>query len=64
MDGGVRHFQAKLVKYQHLHIIEICVSIPTKLRTVINTQYSSRMVQTPHSKSKMADGHHFENVEK
>jgi len=29
--GGVnRHFQAKLIKHQHLHIIETTASIPMK----------------------------------
>ena len=45
--GVNRHFQAKLVKYQLLHIIEITASIPTKLYTVKNTiKYSSWVVQT------------------
>jgi len=29
--GVKRHFQAKVFKYQHLHIIETTASIPTKL---------------------------------
>jgi len=34
--GGVyRHFQAKLIKYQHLHIIKTTASIPTKVCTAI-----------------------------
>ena len=46
--GGVnRHFQAILVKYQHLHIIESAESITTKFCTVTDaTKYSSWMVQT------------------
>jgi len=36
--GGVnRRFRAKLVKYQHLHIIEATASIPTKFCTSIKT---------------------------
>ena len=31
------HFQAKLVKYKQLHIIETTALIPTKFCTVINT---------------------------
>jgi len=45
--GVNRHFQAKHVKYQHLHIIETTASIPTKFCRVISiTKYSSWVVQT------------------
>jgi len=42
-----RHLQVKLVKYQHLRVIETTVSIPTKFYTVLNTtKYSLWAVQT------------------
>jgi len=41
--GGVnRHFQAKLSKYYHLHIIETTASIPNKFCTTVKTtKYTS-----------------------
>jgi len=55
MWDASRHVEAKLIKYQHLHIIETTVSIPTKFCTLINTaKYSSWVVQ--------ADGRHFEKL--
>jgi len=35
--GVNRHFPAKLIKYQHLHIIKTTAQIPTKFCTVIKT---------------------------
>jgi len=52
-----RHFQAKVVKYQHLHIMETAASIPTKFGTVINIT-KSWVVEHAHNNSKTAD--HFE----
>ena len=63
-----RHFQAKLVKYQHFNIIETTASIPTKFCTVINRtnhqmiiSQNARRWWTKHvyNKSKVADGHRF-----
>jgi len=54
--GGM-HFQAKLVKNQHLHIIETTTSLPTNFFTVIKTtEYSSWLSKHAHNKFKMADG--------
>jgi len=40
--GVNKHFQAKHVNYQHLHIIENTASIPNKFCTVVNTtKYAS-----------------------
>jgi len=61
VSGMNRHFQAKLVKYQHLHLIKTTVSIRTRFCTVINTtKYSLWMSKHAHNSSKMVDGHHFE----
>jgi len=44
--GTNRHCQAKLVKYQHLHVIESTAPIQTKFCTVVNTaKYSSWVVK-------------------
>jgi len=59
-----KHFQAKVVKYQHLHIIETTVSIESEFCTVKNTPPNTHRVWSKHShnKWKIADDRHFEQV--
>ena len=59
--GVNRRFQAKGVKYWKFHIIETTASISTKFCKTIETIRSRRgWSQSAPSKSKMADGRHFE----
>ena len=55
--GVNRHFQAKHVKYRHLHCVESAASIQTKFCTVINAnKYSSRVVQAQTCAQQIQDG--------
>jgi len=74
--GHKRHFQAKRAKYSNVHIMETTAWIPTKFCVAVKTtKYAScgssncsyyyyYYYSNVENKSKMADSHHLEKLEK